>query len=84
MSELAGHSAVRTLSVLFGAPLAAAALSCFGARATAATPSWSTAIGYHSFVPLWVALVCVLPLSRSGARGWMWCGLLCLPLLFTL
>jgi hypothetical protein len=73
-----GHSAGRTLAALFGAPLTAAALAMAMARALPLSRAWSTALGYHSLVPLWVLLACVLPLQPSGKRAWMLCAVIAL------
>jgi hypothetical protein len=78
------HSLARTLAVVLGAPLAAAALSAALVRLLPVPLSWASAIGFHALVPLWIGWVCFLPLSRSGARAWLFCALACLPLLASL
>jgi len=80
----ASHSLARTLATIFGAPLAAGALSAAIALLLPGSKAWSTAIAVDAVTPLWVTLACLLPLARSGLRAWVYCGLLALPLLAAL
>jgi hypothetical protein len=68
--------ASRYLAAGLGAPAAAASV----AAALASLPGpWPFALGFHLFVPLWVALACGLPSLRSGRAAWLVVAALALP-----
>lgn len=70
--------AARFLAAGLGAPVAAALVSV--AVAVAPGPEEGMfAVGFHVFVPLWVALACGLPSLRSGRAAWVVVGALAVP-----
>jgi hypothetical protein len=71
-------------AVVVGGPLTAFAVSAALAAFLGGDEHWSFAIGYHAFTPLCVGLCCVLPLSRSGSRAWLYCLSAIVPLVAVL
>ena len=59
--------------VCWGAPLAALGLGAGIARYAPLDDAVALAWGQHLVVPLWVTLMCVLPLQKSVARAWLVC-----------
>jgi uncharacterized iron-regulated membrane protein len=59
---------LRTLAVVFGAPLGAVAAATGLARILPVSAEWALGWGYHLIVPLWVLLTCVLTLRTSARR----------------
>lgn len=78
------HGLGRTLAALLGAPLTAGVVGAALARFLPLSREAATAWGYHSLVPLWVLLACVLPLQRSGWRAWLSCAAIGVPLALAL
>lgn len=80
----ANHSSGRTLATVFGAPLAAGALSGALSLLLPTSRAWSASIAVDAVAPLWIIIACLLPLARSGLRAWAYCVVLALPLFVAL
>ena len=60
-------------AVSLGAPLGAVGLGAGIARYAPLDGPLALAWGQHLVVPLWVTLMCILPLQKSVARAWLLC-----------
>ncbi len=78
------HSLARTLAAVFGAPCLALIAGTAMVRYLPGGEDWAVAVGLHAIIPSAVTAACVLPLARSGARAWLLCAVVVLPLAATL
>ncbi len=68
----AEYSRATVLAQVFGAPIAAVSLGLIAWRVLPLPDAWRFVFGVHGLVPLWVTLVCVLPLLRART-AWSCC-----------
>jgi len=63
----------RALAALFGAPVLALVLGAWLSAFLPVRAEASFAVGWQLVIPLWVALVCTVPLAPSARAAWAYC-----------